>query len=79
MAFKMRGFSPFTQRQDKPGLNSTTDGDETSGRTKKEEIKYDISRLTEDIKNPKYPPHIIDKFKKALKENQNALKELNNK
>ena len=76
MAFKMRGFSPFTQKQDQPGPNSTTDGDEVSGRTKIEEIKHDISRLTKDIKNPKYPPHIINKFKKALKENQNALTEL---
>ena len=76
MAFKMRGFSPFTQKQDKPGPNSTTDGDEVSGRTKIQEITYDIDRLKKDIVNPKYPPHIVDKFKKSLKENQDALAEL---
>ena len=41
MAFKMKGFSPFTQKQDNPGPNSTTDGDEVSGRTQIEEIKHD--------------------------------------
>ena len=78
MAFKMKGYSPFTRKQDNPGPNSTTDGDEVSGRTKIEEIKHDINRLKKDINNPKYPPHIIDKFKKALKENEAALIKLQN-
>tara|TARA_Y100000593_G_C4263894_1_gene313706 strand:+ start:1023 stop:1274 length:252 start_codon:yes stop_codon:yes gene_type:complete len=73
MAFKMKGFSPFTQKQDNLGPNSTTDGDEVSGRTQIEEIKHDIARLKEDIKNPKYPIEIINKFKKALRENEAAL------
>ena len=78
MAFKMRGFSPFTQRQDNPGSripgpNSTTDGDEVSGRTQIEEIKHDIERLKKDMTNPKYSIEIQNKFRKALRENQAAL------
>ena len=69
MAFKMKGFSAFTRRQD----NSTTDGDEVSGRTQIEEIKHDIKRLKEDMNNPKYSTEIQNKFKKALQENQAAL------
>jgi hypothetical protein len=69
----MKGFSPFTQRQDNPGPNSTTDGDEVSGRTQIEEIKHDIKRLKEDMNNPKYSTEIQNKFKKALQENQAAL------
>ena len=72
MAFKMKGFSAFTRRQD----NSTTDGDEVSGRTQIEEIKHDIKRLKEDMNNPKYSTEIQNKFKKALQENQAALARL---
>lgn len=73
MAFKMKGFSTFPQKQDNPGPNSTTDGDIVSGRTQIEEIKHDIARLKKDIINPKYSTTIQNKFKKALQENQAAL------
>ena len=73
MAFKMKGFSPFTQRQDNPGSNSTTDGDIVSGRTQIEEIKHDIERLKKDMINPKYSTAIQNKFRKALRENEAAL------
>jgi len=69
----MKGFSPFTQRQDNPGPNSTTDGDEVSGRTKEQEINHDIERLKKDMTNPKYSTEIQNKFRKALQENQAAL------
>ena len=73
MAFKMKGFSPFTQRQDNPGPNSTTDGDEVSGRSQIDEIKHDIERLKKDMTNPKYSTEIVNKLRKALKENEAAL------
>ena len=69
----MRGFSPFTQRQDNPGPNSTTDGDVSSGRTQIEEIEHDIARLKKDMTNPRYSTEIINKLRKALEENQAAL------
>ena len=73
MAFKMKRFYPFSQRQDNPGPNSTTDGDEVSGRSQIDEIKHDIGRLKQDIANPKYSTEIQNKFKKALRENEAAL------
>jgi len=81
MAFKMRGFSPFTQKQDNPGSripgpNSTTDGDEVSGRTQIEEIKHDIERLKEEVIDPKYSAKIKNKLRKALRENEAALVKL---
>ena len=69
----MRGFSSFPQKKDSPGPNSTTDGDVVSGRSQIEEIKHDIERLKEDIANPKYSTEIVNKFRKALRENQAAL------
>ena len=73
MAFKMKGFSPFTQKQDNPGPNSTTDGDEVSGRTQVEEIEYDIEQIKKSIGNPNYSPEIVKKLRESLKQNQEAL------
>ena len=58
---------------DPPGPNSTTDGDVVSGRTKEQEIKHDIEQLKKDMTNPKHSTEIINKLRKALKENQAAL------
>tara|TARA_R110002020_G_scaffold453877_1_gene669090 strand:- start:41 stop:286 length:246 start_codon:yes stop_codon:yes gene_type:complete len=81
MAFKMNGFNKPTDPPKKKGLgpNSTTDGDEVSGRTKEQEIAHDIERLKKDISNPKYSPEIIKKFQKALKENQDELAKIRTK
>ena len=64
MAFKLKGYTAFTQPDD---------GDIVSGRSQVEEIKHDIERLKEDIANPKYSTEIVNKFRKALRENQAAL------
>ena len=67
MAFKLKGYTAFTQPDD---------GDIVSGRSQIDEIKHDIERLKKDIANPEYSTEIVNKFRKALKENQAALVEL---
>ena len=64
MAFKLKGYTAFTQPDD---------GDIVSGRSQIDEIKHDIERLKEDIANPEYSTEIVNKFRKALRENQAAL------
>ena len=67
MAFKLKGYTAFTQPDD---------GDIVSGRSQIDEIKHDIERLKKYIANHEYSTEIVNKFRKALKENQAALVEL---
>lgn len=71
----MKGFSPYKIHtpDHKPGLNSTTDGDEVSGRTQIEEIKYDIEDIKKSIAKHSANPNAVKKLKEALKQNQEAL------
>ena len=76
MAFKMKGFSPFTQKQDNPGPNSTTDGDEVSGRTKLEELKHDLLEIDKSIEKHSDKPHIVAKLNASKKKLQAEIDKL---
>jgi len=76
MAFKMRGFSAFTKPTDPPGPNSTTDGDEVSGRTKLEELKYDLLEMDKSIERHSDKPHIVAKLNASKKKLQAEIDKL---
>ena len=72
----MRGFSAFTKPTDPPGPNSTTDGDEVSGRTKIEELKNDLLEMDKSIERHSDKPHIVAKLKASKKKLEAAIAEL---
>ena len=60
MAYKQGGWSPYTN--------------DNSGRSKKEEIKHDITELKKEIQKHSDKPHIVKKLKKAIADNKAQLK-----
>tara|TARA_R110002012_G_scaffold270013_3_gene454249 strand:- start:30 stop:263 length:234 start_codon:yes stop_codon:yes gene_type:complete len=76
MAFKMRGFSAFTKPTDPVGPNSTTDGDEVSGRTKLEELKNDLLEMNKSIEKHSDKPQIVAKLKISKKKLEVAIAKL---
>ena len=79
MAFRMRGFSAFTKKTDPPGPNSTTDGDEVSGRTKIQELKNDLIEINKSIERHSDNKTIVAKLLESKKELQEALLKIEDK
>ena len=69
----MKGFNKPT---DPPGPNSTTDGDEASGRTKLEELKNDLIEIDKSIERHSDKPHIVVKLKENKKDIEIAIAKL---
>ncbi len=66
LALEKKGYdhNPYKKLTDPPG------------RSKKEEIKHDISELKKEINKHSDKPNIVKKLKKALNENQEQLERL---